>query len=171
MVLDTLQGATPRRGQTRVAGDAGRDAPRCHAWYRLQSESIAATRRRHAPARYPGSRRTSSRGARDVGGLAQETPAVDHRPAGYAAGLNVSSAEPLRVDKLHEATERLRRLRRERTASLAERNGPWTRPFFISCTASASSRSTTRFGVRVIFASLTWASIRSPMSIPAFLRT
>ncbi len=45
-------------------------------------------------------------------------------PLGARRRLSVSLAEPLRVDKLHEATERLRRLRSERTASLAERNGP-----------------------------------------------
>jgi hypothetical protein len=45
-------------------------------------------------------------------------------PLGARRRLRVGSAEPLRVDKLHELTERLRRPRSERTASLAERNGP-----------------------------------------------
>ena len=38
--------------------------------------------------------------------------------------LRIGLTEPLRVSKSHNAVERLRRLRRERTASLADRNGP-----------------------------------------------
>lgn len=60
-------------------------------------------------------------------------PEVSHKkrqpsitcPLGARRRLSVSLAEPLRVDKLHEPTERLPRLRSDRTASLAERNGPF----------------------------------------------
>lgn len=44
-------------------------------------------------------------------------------PLSVRGRSRISSPESLRVNKLHEATERLR-LRSERTASLADRNGP-----------------------------------------------